>query len=228
MVALYKNEISFNDQYFGEMLKLLDELGVRDETLVALVSDHGDEFFEHGGFSHGYTLHEEVVRVPLLIKLPGQRAQRRVPGNVSLMDIMPTLADAVGASVPADLDGRSLLPLLRSQPAETLAAARPSPALHFSVDFPPRLVAGGLIEGRHKLIAIERNYEGAERALRLYDLTSDPGEHENLATRDPARTQSMLTRLIQHARSQRSRAPTPGAVAPDLDRERLRALGYVE
>lgn len=227
-IERYDTAIRYATDQLGEFLAEQSARGRLDEALVIVTADHGDEFFEHGGFSHGYTLHEEVVRVPLLIKLPGQRTKRRVAGTVSLMDVLPTLADAVGAPVPANLDGRSLLPLLMEQPAEPGGPRHPGPALHLSVNFPPRLVAGGLIEGQHKLIAIEHNYEGALRELRLYDLESDPGEHENLAAQNPERTQSMLTRLVQHARSQRARAPAAAAVAPELDRERLRALGYVE
>jgi hypothetical protein len=89
-------------------------------------------------------------------------------------------------------------------------------------------VGRGLIEGRHKLIAIEHNYEGAQRELRLYDLHTDRGERQNLASRQPEIAQSMLTSLMAHARHEQSLAAPPAAPVDSLDREQLRSLGYVE
>lgn len=225
-IERYDTAIRYATDQLGAFLEELSRRGLFDPALIIVTADHGDEFFEHGGFSHGYTLHEEVVRVPLLVKLPHQREARRDARAVTLMDVLPTLADAVGAPVPRNLDGRSLMPLLSGAGPEQ-QTRDDSPPLHLSVEFPPRLVARGLIEGRHKLIAIERNYEGAERELRLYDLHADPLEDNDLATRHPEIAQSMLTRLMHHARSQQERAAAPAAIA-DLDREQLRALGYVE
>jgi arylsulfatase A-like enzyme len=226
-IERYDTAIRYATDQLGDFLEELRVRGLYDDALIVVTADHGDEFFEHGGFSHGYTLHEEVVRVPLLVKLPGQAQGRRVAQRVALMDVFPTLADAVGAAIPTDLDGRSLLPLLaRDATPERESDAR-NP-LHLSVEFPPRLIGRGLIEGRHKLIAIESNYEGAERELRLYDLHTDPGERQNLASRQPEIAQSMLTRLMAHARQEQQRAAPPAAAVDELDREHLRALGYVE
>ena len=223
-IERYDTAVRYATDQLGAFLEELAARGLFDDALIVVTADHGDEFFEHGGFSHGYTLHEEVVRIPLLVKLPGQRTGRRVAQRVALMDVLPTVAEAVGAAYPADLDGRSLLPFL--QPGET--APSPEESLFLSVEFPPRLVANGVLQGRHKLIAIESNYEGAERELRLYDLHSDPGERENLAAQQPELAQSLLTSLISLAREQQREAAPPAELAPDLDRERLRQLGYVE
>ena len=225
-VERYDTAIRHATDQLGHFLAELRAKGLFDDALIVVTADHGDEFFEHGGFSHGYSLHEEVVRVPLLVKLPGQVSGRRVAARVTLMDVLPTLAQAVGAAPPQDLDGRSLLPLLTGSAAGEAHAA--DEALHLSVEFPPRLVGRGLIEGRHKLIAIEHNYEGATRELRLYDLHADPGEQRDLAAREPEIAQSMLTRLMAHARNESQRAAPPAAVVDELDRESLRALGYVE
>ena len=226
-VERYDTAIRYATDQLGAFLAELRERDLFDDALIVVTADHGDEFFEHGGFSHGYTLHEEVVHVPLLVKLPRQTQGRRVAQRVTLMDIHPTLAEAVGAAAPAALDGRSLLPLLVSRGTPT-SGSEPARALHLSAEFPPRLVGRGLIEGRYKLIAIESNYEGAERELRLYDLHTDPGERQNLSSRQPEIAQSMLTRLMAHARHERKVAAPPAAIVDDLDREQLRALGYLE
>lgn len=224
-IERYDTAIRYATDQIGAFLEELRDRKLFDDALIVLTSDHGDEFFEHGGFSHGYTLYEEVVRVPLLVKLPRQREARRVEARVTLMDLLPTLAEVVDAAVPADLDGRSLLPLLEGRATGDDATPRP---LLLSADFAPRLVAEGLIDGRHKLIAIEESYEGARGQVRLYDLASDPGEREDLAARRPGLARAMLARLASEAGQAPGRAAPPAAVPEGLDRERLRALGYTE
>jgi arylsulfatase A-like enzyme len=184
---------------------------------------HGDELFEHGGFSHGYSLHEEVIHVPLFVKLPRQRSGRRIATRVSVMDVFATVADVVGARAPETLQGRSLVPLaLGSGELE-------QEPLHLVVDFPPRLDAHGIIDGRHKLIAIERNYEGARRKLRLYDLLADPGERDNLAQTRPDLVAALLEKLGRGVRRYELASALPNApVSDELDLERLRALGYAQ
>lgn len=98
----------------GRVLELLRERGLYDRALIAITADHGEELFEHGGFSHGYSLHRELLQVPLYVKLPGQRRGGRVAARVSLADVTPTILDALGVRTgEGELDGRSLLPLAR-------------------------------------------------------------------------------------------------------------------
>jgi arylsulfatase A-like enzyme len=224
-IERYDTAIRHTTDQLGLFFDELERRGLFDDALIVVTADHGDEFFEHGGFSHGYTLYEEVVRVPLLVKLPGQRKDRRISRRVTLMDVLPTLAEAAGVPAPAGLDGKSLLPALRPELPDTAATESP---LFFRVDFAPRLVGGGIVDGRHKLIAIEANYEGAEQVMRLYDLEADPREQVDLAAREPELARELLGRLLHETRSQRETAAAPAAIATDLDRERLRALGYVE
>ena len=79
IVSLYDGEIAFTDAAIGGLLKGLSERGLRRNTLVILLADHGEEFYEHGGFGHGHTLFDEVIRVPLVLSLPG-----RLPGGVRI------------------------------------------------------------------------------------------------------------------------------------------------
>ncbi len=230
-VERYDTAIRYATDRLGRFLDELRDRGIFDSSIIVVTADHGDEFFEHGGFSHGYTLHEEVVRVPLLVKLPRQREARRVARPVSLMDVLPTLAEAVQASTPEvkakvkELDGRSLMPLIAAAGEPEASAPRP---LYLSADFPPRLVGRALVDGRHKLIAIERSYEGFERQLHLYDLQADPREQRDLGPSQPQLAQSLLARLLRHVEQTQPRAAAPASVASELDREKLRALGYVE
>ena len=94
MHRLYKQEIAYLDQHFGELIAHLEELGLYDDSVIALVADHGEEFGEHGGFWHGLTLYEEQIRVPLLIKWPKGRpgaAPDARAHSARMIDVTPTL-----------------------------------------------------------------------------------------------------------------------------------------
>jgi arylsulfatase A-like enzyme len=216
-IERYDTAIRYATDALGALLDELEAAGRLDDALVVVTADHGDEFFEHGGFSHGYTLHEEVVRVPLLVKLPGQRAARDVAARVSLLDVMPTIAEAVGAELARPVEGRSLV-----AHAEGTGAPEPREPLLLSAEFAPRLVARGVLSGTHKLVATSERYDGAGGAVALYDLASDPGETRDLAAEQPERVRELAERLREA-----DAVPARSAEVVDgLDAERLRALGY--
>ena len=111
IVNLYDAEIRFSDAVAGQVLDKLDELGLAGDTLVILVSDHGEEFFDHGSMEHGHTVYEEVLHVPFIVRLPGRIPEgERVSEQISLIDLFPTLLDFTGASVEPKLyRGESLM-----------------------------------------------------------------------------------------------------------------------
>ncbi len=114
LIALYDGEISYWDYHLGVMLQRLDNMGVLDNSIIVVTSDHGQMFGEHGKWVHRNSLYEEVLRVPLLISYPGSPGVGKVIDTpVHMMDITPTLLDMVGITVPAHMDGQSLLPLLQ-------------------------------------------------------------------------------------------------------------------
>lgn len=156
----------------GQILGLLDQAGRLDGALVVITSSHGQELLDHEGFGHGRTLFDEVLRVPLYVKLPGAVAADAPPLydlRVSTLDVMPTILDMLGLPLP-DTDGRSLAPLLRGE-SEDL----PERDLFFAVEpAGPLTLHRALLRDRYKLIE-------AVGATRLHDLTLDPGEQHNLA-----------------------------------------------
>ncbi len=104
--ALYAGEIAWTDSQIGRVLQRLDELDLDEQTLVIVVSDHGDEFFEHGGIGHRRTLYEEVVRVPLILRFTGILPEgARIQGPVTVADIGDTVHEVV--ELPRSVDGRS-------------------------------------------------------------------------------------------------------------------------
>ncbi len=111
-VDAYDATLREADDHVGALLALLDDLQLDDRTIVIVVSDHGEEFLDHGSVNHGRTLYEEMVHVPLLMRVPGAAA-REIDLPVSLLDVAPTLIELCGLTSRHAQDGRSLVELLR-------------------------------------------------------------------------------------------------------------------
>ena len=113
MIALYDGEIAHTDEDVGAILQLLRDLGISEKTLVIVSSDHGEAFLEHGLIRHGNSLFEEVLHVPLIMRLPGViPAGKRVAGNVSHVDLMPTALGLLHLAGPAQMQGIDLSPVI--------------------------------------------------------------------------------------------------------------------
>jgi uncharacterized sulfatase len=186
-VAAYYACVSFIDAQVGLILDALDSLGLGDNTLVIFVSDHGFHLSEHGGLWRKMTLFEESARVPLIVAGPGVRAGAACPRTVELVDLYPTLADYCKLPAPKQLEGASLVPLLRQPDREW---RRPA----FTVVSRAKGVLG-------RSVRTERyRYTewGDPGAAELYDHQTDPREWRNLAN-DPshARTVEELRRLLR-------------------------------
>ncbi len=208
---LYDAEIRQLDTRLGELFDELVRRGIWEDALIVVTSDHGEEFREHGGFLHGRTLYEEVLHVPLIVRGPGIPAGRVVDAMVSLADIMPTMLALARVPVPDGLDGHALLPLLADG-----AAVWPELVLSEADHFNERQA---IRAGQYKLI---RSKSADDE---LYDLAADPGEHDNLADRERARSADLAGRMrgVLAGRS-------PARVRPltEVERARLRVLGYVD
>lgn len=136
--GLYDGEVSYHDRYFGEFLERLSELGLADNTIIVVTSDHGEEFNQHGSWGHGHSIYQELLNVPLAFRWPGVTdGGRRIPEVVSTMDIAPTVLDALGVEVPEEFEGQSLSDYLRG-------GRRSGPAVAFS-DYQDirRVITGG-------------------------------------------------------------------------------------
>lgn len=215
--VLYDGEIAYTDRFVGKLLERVAALPRGRETVIVLTADHGEEFQEHGGLMHGFTLFEEVIRVPLAIRIPGE-AGRRVEEAVGLVDVLPTVLDALGLEVPEDVEGRSLLPGLR-------AGSVPEAPLLSELRLFEGFHADGIVDDSWKLIVDRSN----ERRL-LFDLREDPGEAHDLASEHPDRVERLERRLEAMRARARASAPAPPAEFEPSEalRERLRALGYVD
>jgi len=219
--ALYDGEITYTDVHFAAILDGLDRRGLSDDTMVVLTSDHGEEFWDHGSVGHGHSVYEELLHVPLFVRLPGEPA-RRLRDSVGLVDVMPTILEALGRPLPENLSGRSFLPSLRGAGYDA-----------------PQATVSGFMEhwrtvnvGRYKLV------QRPGHPPVLYDLAEDPGETTNVADAHPlilGWLRGLLGASLDATRgastpTASARRPAHAAETTAIDPEtaaQLRALGYV-
>jgi arylsulfatase A-like enzyme len=222
--GLYRGEVAYMDAWLGRLLDVLDSSGLGERTLVVLISDHGEEFYEHEGIGHGKTVFEEQLRVPFILSLPGVLPEgRRAAVEAQTIDLAPTLLDLLGAEIPAAMQGRSLLPWLE--------AAAPGAPERPIVAHAMNRKQESLQLGRWKLVRANPVHpdRGAPE-YSLFDLEVDPGEITDLWQRHPVvgsalRQQLELEIARQAAATGRSAALEPEPIAPEMI-EALKALGY--
>lgn len=202
------------DRLVRDVVSALERAGTLERSVVVVLSDHGEELGEHGAFGHGHALHEELLRVPLLLRAPSVEAGRR-SDPVSLVDVVPTIARLAGVVPSRGLDGRDLLAPIPKRPRPLLARGdRRSSVYH------------ALLHGRFKL-CVRRDADGTE-TVRLFDLASDPGERRDLSQERPRLARTLaetLAQWIERLESERS-AGGEAALTPEVEAE-LRALGYL-
>jgi len=227
-VNLYDANLRWADWGLGEVVRLLRERGLLDNTLLVVTSDHGEAFGEHGYINHALAVYDEFVHIPLLIRFPGrQRLVGEVTPLTQTVDLLPTICDSYRTPYPREaVQGNSLLPLLdgeRNQVRDYVFAVSGG-------SWPSYLVRNS----RWSLIL----YRGGKLRA-LYDLGSDPAQTRNVIAEHPETAAQMIAAFEAFARTQaRSlaefvsphaeaapRAPQ-GKLSPEVRRE-LEALGYL-
>ncbi|MCP4205173.1 MAG: sulfatase [bacterium] len=222
----YDTAVRYSMDAVSRLLEMLEKEGLYGDSLVILTSDHGEELFDHDGFGHGYSLFEEVVRVPLWVKLPGQSARAELELPVSLLDILPTILEVAGIGDSVEqmnLDGRSLAPLLMGSRRASGFRGRP---ITMDTRWKRRAVASAVRLGRYKLIEIESDYSGRSNVSLLFDLETDSGEQTDLSASEAEMT-GVLSQALERIRSSTA-GQEPETGEADLDREVLKALGYID
>ena len=148
LLALYDAEIRYTDDTIARLLELFDAHDMLNRSAILVTADHGEEFFEHGGIGHGFTLHEEVLRVPMILWLPGLRPARSTSERVaSLIDVAPTVCELFAADCGYDGLGESLLPdyLEQSPAASRQDALAEITNSHIGLDLTARIDSAGAI-----------------------------------------------------------------------------------
>jgi arylsulfatase A-like enzyme len=209
---VYDSEIGWTDSHIGRLLDGLRDRGLFDDALVVVTADHGEAFMDRPSrwIGHGENLHQELIRVPLIVHLPGQTASERVPGPVGTIDVLPTILDVVGAEAASspEFAGRSLVGDRPDRPVFSETQRR---GHHESIT-----------QGRWKLI-----YTPTKGATALFDLEADPMERRDESGAHPDIADELLAALKSWER--RNAPPSAAARLPEVseaEKERLRALGY--
>lgn len=193
LIERYDYEIAATDEYLGKVFETLQRTGLDRHTVVVVMSDHGEAFGTHRlgdgtrAFFHGNALYNEILRVPLLIRVPG--ITPLVNDNVvALLDVAPTIVDALGIAMPPSFTGRSLLPAMRGEALPSRDVRAELPVTPDWEESAQALVTG---DGKSKILSFGEPRPRVE----VYDLQSDPEEQHDLSKAGPQRTQDLLTRL---------------------------------
>lgn len=194
----YDGEVRFTDMHLRRLYEKLEKLDPGlDNTIVVFTSDHGEGFGHKDIWLHGTNLYEPLIRAAFFIHLPGAPSAR-IGERASLIDIVPTLLDAVGEPVPAELRGVSLLP--------TLLGQRPYPARPIYTEMPPGPQTShrrSIIVGDHKII-----HKIKGNSYLLYNLKDDPDEANNLWFKEPETARRMKDAYLRF-RAQHVKAVKP-------------------
>jgi len=217
----YDGEIAYVDAQLGRFLTALRTQGLYDKSLIAVMADHGESLGEHGENTHGVFLYDSTIHVPLVVKLPGLHASgKQVDTRVSLVDIAPTMLRQAAVAVPSEMQGQSLLSLMKASSAQT-AAGEGRPA-YAETDYPHRAF------GWSSLRALRTGKYLYVRApqVELYNQASDPQEKNNLAPSSKAVADTLGSQLEDFRR--KTSQSLVELAKPDPEQvEKLRALGYV-
>ena len=226
-LAAYDSEISYVDAKIEE---LYERFGWDENTLIVVTSDHGEEFGDHGGIDHGHTLYSELIDVPLLFFSPGFVPTGVVDSErVSTMDILPTLAEILDLQSAMDHEGMSLAPFFRGASIGRQTRGIYSHLFLRGRGDQPVAVMKSIIHDNWKLITNGSDTDEPPTDTWLFDLGSDPREHDNLQSRQPE-IAAMLEQRMRNLETQ-AREFAPESELFDMSPEfieRLRALGYVD
>jgi arylsulfatase A-like enzyme len=224
--SIYDSEISFVDEQINRVLGELDRLNVRDNTVVVVLSDHGEGLGDHQWWGHSI-LYQEQIRIVFILSIPGQGEGRRVSSLVRSIDLVPTIIELFNLDVPSEslFDGKSLIELINGAVSHTriaysesindLTAYQGSPLQKESLY--------AISDGRWKFIL---HWEDSkDKQHELFDLHADPHELRNLSDIQPEVTLRLRNRLKG---MQTILADPPHPVIDAKTLERLRSLGYAK
>ena len=209
----YLGEIAFADAELGRLLEAIDARGLRGRTVLVVMADHGESLGDHGERDHGIFIYEDVIRVPMFMRVPGTMP-RRIDDVVRTIDVMPTLLALTKLPAPS-ADGHNLVDLLEGRDAGHEAE------VYAESLYPMRLgwsALRSIHDGRFKLIEAPR--------AELYDLAQDPFEERNLYGERPQLAAALMARLVEISGATAEAGASQAASVSTEQRDRLASLGY--
>ena len=208
----YDGEIGYVDKVVGQMQQFLQQRNLLSTTILVILSDHGESLGEHGELSHGVFLYDATLRVPLLVAAPGYTANR-VPSQVRLVDVAPTILELAGLTAKQVFSGQSLVPFMKGLRKELPA---------YSESYYTNLLMGWA--SLYSLRWQNKKWIEAPKQ-EFYDLVRDPHEVKNLYT-SSAVPREFRAEILKH-RGATSRTPLPTREVDSETKEKLASLGYV-
>jgi arylsulfatase A-like enzyme len=223
--ALYDAEIRYTDDTIGKILENLEDRGLKDTSIIAVTADHGEAFYEHGWQGHRWTLHDEEIRIPLIVRYPLLVPEKlRIDRPVSIIDIAPTLLDLAASPPLPHAMGRSLTPLF----GERQEGWRDETAI-CELKVPANNIDSLALRDRDgKIIYDEKN-----KKVLVYDLAKDPGEQEPLQTVADsveaivAQREATLKTLAEKKRRLGTIGERDTPAISEMTIQQLRANGYL-
>ena len=221
-IELYEEAIRYTDREIGRLLNWLETSPLAENTIVIIVSDHGEEFMERGYWGHvEINLYDEILRVPMLMRLPGQQEGQVIERQVRTLDIMPTVLDLCHCTLPEKTEGNSFAPLWNGNPT--------------AYD-QPISISERWRDGSHVIAvrteAFKYIWDSDKPDMpKLFNLMTDPKELENVADQFPSEASYFQSHVEAHLEKVARSAPDEDVKEPTLDKNvinRLRDLGYVE
>ncbi len=227
-IAVYDGCIRYMDSQIGRVIAWLDEKDLARKTVVAVISDHGEEFWEHAslqaenyrdprglyGVGHGHTLFEEQLRLLLVLRGPDLPEGRVISDRVRAIDFVPTLLDLVRVGKPAGLEGKSLLPMIGG------GERGDRPALAEAVVFGSDRKA--IVRDGFKYI------DSPDEPDMLFNLAVDPEEQVNLIDVEPERVAAMRAESDAWRRLHEGKGPEAAGTIDEATLEELKSLGYIQ
>ncbi len=190
LISYYDSEIKYSDYLVGEFLMNIEKMGVLKNTVVIIVGDHGETFGEHGnlirlGFVRG-TLYDEIIHIPLVMKHPLIKSNKRIDALTQTIDVMPTILDFLGIPINHEVQGKSLLPLINGSDKSihqyVFSGGRFG---RWKSEIFPFTTLHDIIRSQKWKLVFERSTTGEIFAFELYDIETDPNEKNNLIVQEP-------------------------------------------
>ena len=216
----YDGEIAYADSAVGRFFAQLRAKGRYDHTLIAVMADHGEALGDHGEKAHGVFLYDETIHVPLLFKLPKSAdAGRRLDNRAVLVDVAPTILQALGIPIPTQVQGESLLPEMTASPSQKF----PDQPAFAETDYPRKAFGWSSLRawrtGKYLLVEAPRK--------ELYDQTADPNAKHNIAATSEAVTDTLTSQVDEFRQKTASTQTAAKSPVDPEEQEKLAALGYV-
>ena len=192
--SLYDSKIRDGDDRFAKFWEEIKKMGLDKNTIIVILSDHGEEYYQHEGIDHGHTLYDELVHVPFVIKIPGMPGGEKISNQVSSLDVAPTLLSLLGINPDkkylTQMKGTSLFPLIKEQ-------SQTGRDVFLETDYRDFTHIRGIRthDGWKYIITMQTGKE------ELYDLKNDPNEITNVIQKYPEIASKLAGRVRDHLKN---------------------------